>query len=159
MEYEGKDFFERAVAAVRNQRTKDTFSGLIKQEQRHVEILSAELGRLEKGKGWGSLDDVSAESGQYPKISVFKDRKIRTIKLGPEAGELEALRIGIEVEEKSIDYYSSAGASAKDPKAKELFAWLVSEESGHLSILSAEYAYRTRSGYYYDDAEFSLEVM
>ena len=159
MELEGKDFFERAVLAVRDQRTKDTFSGLVKQEQRHIDVLGAELARFEKGQGWGSLDEVSAEASSYPKLSVFKDRKIRAIKLSPDAGELEALKIGIEVERKSIEYYSTAGTSAKNSKAKELFAWLVGEESGHLTILDAEYAYRVKSGYYYDDAEFSLEVM
>ncbi|MCU0853115.1 MAG: hypothetical protein MUC90_07705, partial [Thermoplasmata archaeon] len=95
----------------------------------------------------------------YPKLSVFKDRGIRRYKLGPEAGELEVLSLGIEVEKKSMDYYRTAGNQATDTKAKEIFNWLVGEEGGHLTILTAEYENRKGSGYYYDNMEFSLEVM
>jgi rubrerythrin len=63
------------------------------------------------------------------------------------------------VEKKSIDYYRSAATESSDPKAKEVFNWLVGEEAGHLTILTAEHNYWTKSGYYYDNAEFSLEVM
>ena len=62
------------------------------------------------------------------------------------------------MEKKSIEYYTKAASMVDDPKAKEIFRWLVGEEGGHLTILTAEYDYRSKSGYYYDKAEFSLEV-
>jgi len=36
---------------------------------------------------------------------------------------------------------------------------LVGEEAGHLTILTAEHENRIKSGFYYDNMEFSLEVM
>jgi rubrerythrin len=90
---------------------------------------------------------------------VFQDRQFKRLKFDPESGELDALGVGIEVEKKSIEYYRSAAIQSSDPKAKDVFNWLVGEEAGHLTILTAEHAYRTKSGYYYDNAEFSLEVM
>ncbi len=158
MELEGKDFFARAAEQMANQRTKDTFAGLVKQEERHVQILSAEFERLSHGKSWASLRELGGQQAGEGVASVFKDREIRRIKLSPDAGELEALKLGIEVEKKSIEYYTTAGASVNDPKAKEIFRWLVGEEGGHLTILSAEHDYRSKSGYYYDNAEFSLET-
>jgi len=159
MELEGKDFFERAIGIVKHQRAKDTFSGLVKQEQRHVEVLGAELARLERGKDWLSLNQLETSGESYPKLSVFRDKAIKRIKIDPGTGELDVLGLGIEIERKSIKYYEDAGRAVRDGNAREMFAWLVKEESGHLAILTAEYDYRSKSGYYYDNAEFSLEVM
>ena len=159
MELEGKAYFEDIASGTKHQRTKDAFMSLVKQEQRHVDILSEELRRLEHGKDWASLQEMKASAPQFPKISVFKDKEFRRMKFDPEAGELEALKLGIEIEKKSIDYYRSAGSATGDSKAREIFNWLVGEEGGHLTILSAEYEYRIKSGFYYDNMEFSLEVM
>jgi len=159
MEREGIAFFEDVAANSKHERTKDTFKSLVKQEQRHVEILSGEMDRLEHGREWASLKEMKTSAPQVPRISVFKDKQISRLRYKPDRGELDALKLGIEVEKKSIDYYRNAGFQTSDPKAKEIFNWLVGEEGGHLTILSSEYDYRTKSGFYYDDMEFSLEVM
>lgn len=158
MEMEGKDFFERAAGTVKHQRSKDMFISLVKQEQRHVDILGEELGRLEHGENWASLQDMKTGAPRYARISVFKDKAFRHLDLSPDAGELDVLKVGIQVEQKSIEYYRRAGSRTDDPKAREIFNWLVGEEAGHLTILNAEYENRTRSGFYYDNMEFSLET-
>jgi rubrerythrin len=159
MELEGKTFFAEVAEKAKNARTRDTFNSLVKQEQRHVDILGAELKRLEGGMGWASLENMRASAPSYPKISVFQDKELKRLKFDPGSGELEALEVGIDVEKKSIEYYRSAANQSSDPKAREVFNWLVGEEAGHLTILTSEHEYRTNSGFYYDNAEFSLEVM
>jgi rubrerythrin len=159
MEQQGKEFFERAAGLVKHETARNTFLGLVKQEERHVSILGGELARIQSGKAWASLSEMRQRSTGYPKISVFDDKEIRRIKIRPEAGEIEVLEIGVKVEQKSIDYYKDAAARVSDEKAKEIFDWLVGEESGHLTILRAERDSRIGSGYYFDSAEFSLEVM
>lgn len=159
MELEGKAFFEDVAGKARHKRTRDTFASLVKQEQRHVDILGEELSRMQKGMGLAALSDLKSSAPTYARISVFQDREFKRLRFDPNAGELEALKLGIEVEKKSIEYYRSAGMQAGDPNAKEMFNWLVGEEAGHLTILSSEYDYRTSSGFYYDNMEFSLEVM
>jgi rubrerythrin len=106
-----------------------------------------------------SLKEAEALPSGMPRVTVFKDPRLKRVRLPEDAGELEALRIGIDVEQKSIDYYRVAQDRVSNPKAREVFGWLVKEESGHLTILSAEYEHRKGSGYYYDEPEFSLEVM
>ena len=159
MEIEGLEFYQRASEKMKLPRAKDMFVSLVKQEQRHIDVLSTEFSRMSEGKSWVSLE-VAKAARSSPGISVFRDKDIKhAMKMREDAGELEVLKIGIEVEQKSIDYYRNAGMESTEPKAKEVFFWLVGEESGHLTILSAEYDNRTRSGYYYNTAEFSLEVM
>ncbi|MBN1678162.1 MAG: ferritin family protein [Candidatus Thermoplasmatota archaeon] len=159
MEMEGKDFFERAASKVQHARAKQMFEGLVKQEQRHIDVLGKEFERLSQGKSWMSLKEAEALPSGLPRVSVFKDAKLKRIRFPSNAGELEALKIGMDVEQKSIDYYTSARDRVANTKAKAIFSWLVKEESGHLTILSAEYEYRKGSGFYYDEPEFSLEVM
>lgn len=159
MEIEGKEFFEDAAGKLEHRRAKDTFISLVKQEQRHIDILNAELARLGDGKDWASLSEMKDSASSYALQSVFKDKDIRRIRLGADAGELEVLKVGIEVEKKSIEYYRNAATQTTDQNAKGIFTWLVGEEAGHLTILSAEYENRMGSGFYYDNSEFSLEVM
>lgn len=158
MELEGMDFFERASKQVENQRAKDMFLGLLKQEQRHAFVLGEELKRLEQGLSWAPLEEMRKKATGAQLGSVFKDRGIKRLAMNPDVGELEVIKIGMAVEKKSIEYYRAAGKDVSDGRAKEIFSWLVGEEAGHLTILNAEYDNRSRSGFHYDNAEFSLEV-
>lgn len=159
MEIQGREFFEAVVNKVRHPQTKSVFESLAKQERKHIDVLAEELRRMEGGQGWGSLADAQASAEELSPLSVFQEERFRKLTLDPNAGELEALRLGIEVEQKSIEYYRNAGARASDPKAKEVFNWLVGQEAGHLTILTSELEYRSNPGFYYDTMEFSLEVV
>lgn len=159
MEIEGKAFFERVAARMSHPRSKAMFEGLVKQEDRHIQVLGKEFERLSQGRSWLSVKQADALPSGLPRISVFKDAKLRRLKLPKGAGELEALRMGIDVERKSIEYYDSARKKVRNANARAVFGWLVREESNHLTILTAEYENRRGSGFYYDEAEFSLEVM
>jgi len=158
MEQEGKEFFERASSMMRHERAKQMFTSLVKQEQRHVDILGEEFRRLQAGIGWAALEEMKSGAQHYPRISVFRDKEVMNLNLRPDAGELEVINVGIQVEKKSIDYYRDAAQRAEDLKAQEVFNWLVGEEAGHLTILNAEYDNRSGAGFYYDNMEFSLEV-
>jgi rubrerythrin len=158
MELEGKDYFERASQRMSVPRARDMFIGLVKQEQRHVDVLSEQLRRLKGGSGWTSMSDALESSPDATGTSVFQDKDLKRIVLREGAGELEVLELAMEVEKKSIDYYESSGAASEDPKAREVYSWLVEEEKGHLMIIRAEHDLRAKSRFYYDSAEFSLEV-
>jgi rubrerythrin len=158
MEIQGKEFYERASEKMKNQRGKEMFLSLVKQERVHVDILEDQLNRFVHDKVWLSLKKLKSEA-PATKISVFKDEHIKKIEIGPNAGELDVIRLGMEVEKKSVEYYGAAGKDLSDKNAKDIFNWLVAQEAGHLTILQAEYDYRTKSGFYMGDPEFSLEVM
>lgn len=158
MELEGQRLFENASEMMKHPHAKEMFLSLVKQEMRHVQVIGHELHRIELGLGWSSLETVKSVQGGYPHISVFDDKGIPVTGLDPNIGELEVISLGIEVEKKSIDYYRDAGSKVDDPKAREIFNWLVGEETGHLLILKAEYDNRSGSGFYFDSREFSLEV-
>lgn len=156
MEVEGKEFFERATGLVASKRSKDMFLSLATQERRHIEVLSHELSRIQAGKGWDPLD-AARDSSDVSGHSVFSEGDIKRLAIDPGAGELEVIDVGIDVEERSIRYYRTAGERSHDTNARQVFNWLVGEEAGHLTILRAERDSRSGAGFYYDDMEFSLE--
>ncbi|MEM0344151.1 MAG: ferritin family protein [Thermoplasmata archaeon] len=159
MEFQGRQFYEDVATRAKHPRTRAVFSSLANHERRHAEVIAEELARIKEGKEWKSLDELRSSLGGHPRLSVFEEPRFRRLEFDPAAGEIEALKLGIEVEKKSIDYYRNAGARSLEPKAREVFNWLVGQEAGHLIILEAEYEYRSNPGYYYDNMEFSLEVM
>jgi rubrerythrin len=158
MEIQGKEFYERGAEKMRNQRGKEMFLSLVKQERVHVDILEDQLNRFVHDKVWLSLKQLKS-GAPATKISVFQDKDIKKIEIGPNAGELDVIKLGMEVEKKSVEYYRAAGNDLQDKNAKDIFNWLVAQEAGHLTILQAEYDYRTKSGFYMGDPEFNLEVM
>lgn len=157
MEEDGMAFFKRASTMMTRKRSRDMFLSLAAQEDKHIAVLSHELARVEDGKGWDTLDKAK-RSTRPARRSVFSERDIRRVKLEPGAGELEVIDVGIDVEDRSIEYYRAAGQAAEAPNARQVFNWLVGEESGHLTILRAERDSRSGSGFYYDSMEFSLET-
>ena len=159
MEIDGREFFSEMAERVKHTGTKDMYMALARQEDRHIEVLEEQLKRLESGSDWTSPSAVKRSREAVPKVSVFGPRERAGYKIDPKAGELEAVQFGMEIEKRSIEYYRKAGSEVKGAKAKEVFNWLVGEEAGHLTILRAEYDNRSRSGFYFDVPEFSLEVM
>jgi len=158
MEMDGKEFFERASGMMTRKRSRDMFVSLASQEKRHIDVLGHQLGLLGKGLDWATLEDARRASGSSSRHSVFADTGIRHLKLKPDAGELDVVDLGIDVEKRSIEYYRTAGQQMDDANARQVFNWLVGEESGHLIILQAERDSRSGSGFYYGNMEFSLET-
>jgi len=158
MELEGKDLFEKASKMMRHPRAMDLFKGLAKQEEIHAEVLVEQLTGLRRGTQERTLDEMRDHPRHFDFESVFGHLNAGSIELDPGVGELDVLRLGIEVEKKSIDYYESARRVSEDAETKATFEWLANEEKGHLVILRAEYDNRVGSGFYYDSPEFSLEV-
>ena len=146
MEIQGKAFYERAAEKMTDQKGKDMFLRLVEQERVHADILEDQLNMFVHDKGWISLKQLR-DGASAPKISVFEDRDIREIEIGPNAGELDVMKLGMEVERKSVEYYRAAGNGLRDKNAKDIFNWLVAQETGHLKILQTEYDRRTKSGF------------
>ncbi|HUV60840.1 MAG TPA: ferritin family protein [Thermoplasmata archaeon] len=159
MEVYGEDYFQKMSKWVKHPNTKSMFISLARQERRHIEVLREELTRIEGGGDWISPSSVKPGSSSSANREVFKGEAGGGPEMDSKAGELEAIKLAMDVEKRSIDYYRKAGAEVTGSNAQKVFSWLVGEEAGHLTILTAEYDNRSRSGFYFDTPEFSLEVM
>ena len=112
MEVQGKDFYERAAKKMKNSRGRDMFLSLVRQERLHIDILEDQLNRYVHDKKWLKIEELKLQAEEHPEKSVFDLPEVKNIALDPNAGELDVIKVGMEVERKSIDYYSEAGAEA-----------------------------------------------
>ena len=123
----GVEYYARFNKLVADDKGKALMKSLSNDEKDHAEILSKELKALggaavappkemvEKG-----LTEIFPRNVTKDSISV-KD-------------SVSAIKIGIETEQKSIDYYGT-NAKAAGPKLKEVFDKLRKMEEGHKELL------------------------
>jgi rubrerythrin len=71
---------------------------------------------------------------------------------------LDALRIGMENERKSIDYYGEIAEQTNDPLARELLTKIRDEEAYHYDLLQAQHDHLSNSGVWLDAAEFRMNA-
>jgi rubrerythrin len=157
MEEKGKSFYQMAVATCENQVGREIFTTLMNDELVHTERIKAIYAQLEGGGHW---DDawLSFKIDHGDVKPVFRNL---AAKLGKEitanTNDLDALKVGIEFEQKSVDYYAEHLSLTTDSHEKRFLERMVAEEKGHRSVLQDMHAYlsdpaswfaeRERSGY------------
>lgn len=118
-EIESVDFYNEASKIVKHSGTKELFSDFAKQEEGHrnklEEVKSGKivLGRIEK----------------IPNLQIsdyLVDAKLR-----PEIAFADILRIAMKREERSVKLYSDLNQKNENENLKDLFNFLIQEESKH----------------------------
>lgn len=155
IEKRGYDFYTQAAALTGDPRGRAMFKRLAQDEVRHLHWLNAQRQALEETGQWGDVrlsgHTVSLQQRVFPK------------KAGPRSGakaasrELEALRRGMQAEKDSTVFYKEMAAKIPDPGGRATFLALAEEEEKHYLLLQAEHDYLSRSGFYFETPEFSLE--
>jgi rubrerythrin len=146
MERDGKAFFLKAASGAESVLAKNIFEELARQEDFHIEkiLLVYEQMKAEKPvKEWvmtvagtGQLDKVFQESLQEKAQSSEND--------------LNALRFGLEIEDKSVKYYEKLASNAFDSYEKRFYLTLSHEERDHyLRIMDSIEYLSDPTGWFY----------
>jgi rubrerythrin len=154
IEITGQSFYEHAAELTHNEHGIKMFKKLAQDESGHIKTFSEMFTSVLGTDEWQQF--INKE--EINKTTLLDELKTRIKKQEEErASELEALRIGMELERKSIDYYKKSANESKDTKAKEIFNRLVKEEEFHYDLLQAQYDSLTGSGFWFDMAEFKMD--
>lgn len=148
----GKEFYLSASEKTIDHRGKAMYQWLAKQEERHFDILSKQKEALRQGSSWAKMlgGEAPLNPSEFPALSEA------TGGLRPAAGELEALKQGMEAERASISLYTDAAAKTSDANGKAMFLRLVEEEKGHLELLEEEWEWLSKSRAYFTLHRFQL---
>lgn len=126
IEKETFDFYTRAEQKTFNPEGKRVFRWLAKSEEAHYLKLTELYHALDQGGPWvyygGStitLEPQGAEAG-----------------VGFETGDLEALRLAMDVEQKGIAYFDELLSHTTDPDGRSMVQTLRREEEEHLRIIT-----------------------
>lgn len=153
LEINGRKFFNHAAEVTNHPKGKKMFLHLAEEEVKHLETFSKMFNEILGGSDWKKElipDDVS---GDAPLVEKLKEN----MKLEERKGEVEALRIGMELERNAITFFQDAAAATDDPVAKKIFLEISEEEKFHFDLLQAQYDSVAGTGFWLGSAEFQMD--
>lgn len=130
MEKETFDYYTAAEQKTFDPGGKRIFRWLAKTEEAHYLKLTELYNSLNEGGRWvfygGTTIFLEPDAGGTPGV-------------GFGTGDLEALEVAMEIEEKGIAYFEGLADRTSDPDGKEMLRTLAGEEREHLRIITEKY--------------------
>jgi rubrerythrin len=153
LEIEGRKFFNHAAEVTQHEKGKKMFRFLADEEVKHMKTFGELFTEILKGGQWQKFIKAEEVSGEAPLVTKLKER----MKQEEGKGEIEALRIGMELEQTAIEFFNRASREADDPVASRIFHEISEEEKFHYDLLQAQYDSVTHSGFWLGSAEFQMD--
>lgn len=153
LEINGRKFFMHASDITEHEKGKKMFRFLAEEEVKHMKVFGKLFSQILDSEDWKQYIRDEELKGESPLVEKLKDR----MKNEEGKGEVEALRVGMELEKSAIDFFSKASFGADDSTAKKIFLEIGEEEKFHFDLLQAQYDSVTHSGFWLDSAEFQMD--
>jgi rubrerythrin len=154
LEIDGRKFFNHAAEITLHELGKKMFQRLAQEEVKHLTTFGKLFGSMVKAEDWKEY--VKKEEKLSEKSPLIEELASRMKK--PEAkGEVEALRIGMELEQNAVEMFKKTSADVTDTKIKEIFDKICDEERFHFDLLQAQHDSVTGSGFWLDSSEFQMD--
>ncbi len=133
LEIDGMAFYRKASNAAQNTVTKEMFAYLADAEVTHMDRIKHISESLNMTGNWSRTEHDKAHAG----IKEIFSRLARENKdsLVPAAAEMQALETGLDLEVKSIDFYTIQLGKAGDANEKAFYSSLIEEEESHFRTL------------------------
>ncbi len=144
MEKDGIDFYHKAAEKISHPFGKKMFLSFAEDERRHLSVLREILADLK----FSDFNRFFEEKTPREKIkTIFREVKSETEeRIAANPDELEALKIGMDMESKSVDFYQSALEKTQDSHQEAFFKRLIEEEKEHYQLLQNTHSYLKDSG-------------
>jgi len=140
IEKQGLIFYEKAAQKARARKVRDMFQRLANEEKEHIQSLQAKARFLQPAllNKTGSRKHVDKFIAEQLKDRVFPPVKGSAENEIPDfESDVEALDLGIQSEQRSIDVLSELLKKEKKIDVRTIFCHLLVEEKKHLAGLEA----------------------
>ena len=161
LEFEGRVHrtYLDAMKSATNDEAKRVFRTLCDEEKYHLQYLGE---RLSEWKQTGKITVAELKTAIPSREAIDAGVEKLQQKVADEPAvkfdiELESLRQALQVERETADFYKKM-VRTLDAEGQEMFARFVEIEEGHQTIVQAERDCLTGSGFWFDTAEFKLEL-
>lgn len=130
------DFYKDALAQCATTVAKEMYRMLMADEGIHMKRIKTIYAGLQGGDKWTA--EWKAHRGEVADLHKLMIQRISELgpKITPQMSDLDALRIGIQMEQGAVNFYSHSLEQATDPMEKELVSLMLSEERGHYAALT-----------------------
>lgn len=135
VEKNGHRFYSAMVDKAHTQLARELFALLAQDEVGHLRTLEKLAPKYEDGAFWEGEEEFLPYLRQFNDKEIFPSAEVVASALVSEEGDIKALDLAIEAEEKFAAYFHKAAAHAKTDDGKKAFAWLAEEEDRHAAIL------------------------
>ncbi len=144
LEQDGIDFYQEAAEKTSHPLGKRMFLSFAGDEKRHLTALKEILADLK----FSDFDRFFEEKNPREKIrSIFREVKSEIKeRIAAHPDELEALKIGMDMESKSVEFYQDALEKTQDSHQHAFFRRLIEEEKEHYELLQNTHSYLKDSG-------------
>jgi rubrerythrin len=140
MEIEGKEYYHKAGQRSDNPLAKKLFQRLAEEENVHIEKVNEIYQAIKNKAKWPEKETTFKHEKSLR--SVFReaiesmDREVKT-----SSTELEALKVAMNMEDKSYSFYRSRDKEAASSAEKSFYQALTAEEREHYLTLLDSYEY------------------
>jgi len=143
MEEDGIDFYQKAREKTSYPLAGKMFLSFAEDEKRHLTVLKEILTDLK----FSDFDRFFGEKPRQKIENIFeKARNEIKERIAANPDELEALKIGIDMELESVEFYQTALEKSEDNHQKAFLRRLVEEEKEHFQLLQNTHSYLKHSG-------------
>jgi rubrerythrin len=135
-EEKGRQFYKEAAEKCTGALGKQMYRALMADEGVHITRIKEIFQALQGGQPW---------SAEWKKLNLENEDlrnllKERMTKLGPKAkadsGDMDAVKIGLEMEQGAINFYEDQLKKANDSLETDFFQKMVAEERTHYAALN-----------------------
>jgi len=144
LEEDGIVFYQKAAEKTSHPFGKRMFLSFAGDEKRHLTVLKEILADLK----FSDFDRFFEGKNPREKIrSIFREVKSEIKeRIAANPDELEALKIGMDMESKSVEFYQGALEKTQDSHQKAFLRRLIEEEKEHYELLQNTHSYLKDSG-------------
>lgn len=137
------------------EKAKDMFILLVRDEFNHFEILNTEIKAV---KETGRFIQPEFTPSEIVRITPNL-KKVTLERHEPaEIGEKQAVDTALDLEDEAKNFYREQALKSQDPHAREMRHKLADMEEAHYQLLMSQTHHLRETGYWLNIKEFSLEV-
>jgi len=154
MEVDGKTFYLKVSKSSKNKLGKELLKKLAAEEDVHRGVFQNIYDTLKAKKGWPDIK-YQGDGGQG--LRTLFAQALEGISKNPPSltVELDAVSVGMDLENKTYDFYKERSAKAGNSAEKELYESIAMQESEHHRVLQDYYEYLKDPAQWYSKTEHS----
>ncbi len=152
MEIDGKAYYLKVSQASKNKLGKELFVKLAAEEDEHRAVFQNIYDTIKAKKGWPDVK-YQGDGGQRLRTIFAEaleniDKNIKSL-----TSELDAIKVGMDLENKTYDFYKRRSTIATYDMEKELYESIATQESEHHRVLQDYYEFLQDPAQWYVKAE------
>lgn len=151
-EEDGRNLYLECIKKTEHPWGKSLFQSLADDELKHIERLKETFERLTVAEKFTEGPLPLAAEKQWKSIFKKAKSKINTI-VRASTGDIDALKLGINFEERGMKYYNKLSEGSSNPLEKKFYQILAHEENRHFLILKDSHELLTDPSSWFERTE------